>query len=1282
MPERPKRRKNKNKRKNNKNSNTDVNKNKIEEGETVNESCSGIVENAVKENTTRIEDDSIDIATSSVVNKSDIESDRQDTSQIAKEVKDEKDESNTEILATSEICIALDENCKTDADRENPNENENNEKALIKDSALTQQSICNVTKQAEEVPQTYIVETPEQANITNTKCKLDNTKKSKSCDSDDCPTIVEITDETNVQVETDNSLPLTDNSNAIISAKESDVEWEKVHYFNLPDPQLIKGILSSDTIPLNIVHCEQIKSLSPQEELSLRNYLQTLNLSTSPSNPNSGDIKTEIEQIINREIKYRLRKKGLIEDATFIRSGPCRSLAVIDEEGSGDSSKTSRRHSYLSDKKSDNEELEDDVFECKPSQQVRNSNIIAMTNNSNKRLIPQPCIRVDAKLKEPEISEARGDWSIKTVEKITGAELVYLTDSSSSTSSVYDLNEDADKGEDTDVPVRMITPTIEVTDTESLLSNTFLSNYNDKDSIIKPSKNTDEVVSKSTTVAGYNTKEPNQNEIGSNIQHDSHEIVILSTDDIKTNLIVKDINESSRITETKDLSKVENSSEKMKNISSKTLKDTDTYDLEIKVLKCELNNAINNLIKEVISDSENSKDSSRDTFTRQDSSSSLDSSQCTAKYNPTHSSLNDVSNILQDDTNEDTNKENAKIEATFSHVKDVIQCVTSAEPLQTTKKTEDKGHKQPPKLRDICVKKITSFPFGDKILEELAHVSLRLQNMSVLASERHHIVKDQTVDKSSQLGANYYESRKSSEIKNACYKESSIAPPPILPRKSSLKLTQDEPIVKDIPKTETKYECLSPSQKMLMEKTHTTAEKDNNSKPNVNYILTEKSNHNEKTVTRPNIPTNIAPMKSETGSRLLALLRDTSISNNLNTRTLEDTHSHQVPNLKNHSETFTKRLLNELESTNEYTETLTSNRTCSVSTRSSINYKPIPPPKPKKLSTYCYESDGGSDLRGNSFREMHCNKKYFHYSTGNLNKEIEEDISSIQNMHRYCTNLRDQSFESTPRRPSLPKDLCDQEMEYIRQKEKEVDAELQRLEMEQNKPNRNRGPRAPMISDDKNKYSSTFESKTKSYLNKDFASTSQPHKNFENNKLSSLFSSSQEELLREKMYSEYVNQMTEREQRRQQKVIKITQPPVSSSVISKSLPLLHHFDSKINNRIEQEFISKAKERWCKLGIRDPVTEDEKDIGSDVYVEPKIIEHKIKVIEAGEEKDVAKLPSHMQDFVKFTVKDKEQDSGSTGESNADKASAHVVVFCAVMILVLTVGKFLLQLLRNK
>ncbi|XP_041970903.1 uncharacterized protein LOC121727254 isoform X3 [Aricia agestis] len=1024
----------------------------------------------------------------------------------------------------------------------------------------------------------YLVESPDQKAVHNPK--LSNNVKSKSVDNDDSPTITEVTEEIEQNNENDASLSIIDCKNAIITDADSDIEWQKTDDLKDSDVSYTSDakILPVTSIPLNTAQCNKANILKSEDEISLRNFLQTLNLSANPDDSNTLEIRAEIEHIINREIKHRLRKRGLAEDLVFQR-GPSRSLTVIDEEGSSESSATSRRQSYLSEKASDTDELEDDVFENKfkagkdQRGQIRPAHRVYPTFQT----IPQECIRVDAKIKEPEITEARGSWAMKQTETLTGAELVYLTDSSSSTSSVYDLNDDKETAEDNDVAVRIITPTIEVTDAEKLLTNSCLMKQEtDKKDHKIENKVVTKVPNDTVDISTQNNKHINP-----------HEIVIESIDNIETNLYVKEIpNDSSPILENKindsDLIKTNENCPKIAN----------KYDLEMKVIKCELNDAINNLIKEVTSDSECVQ--SENLLQRQDSSSSLGSSQCTAKYNPNHSSLNDVADIISENHIEPYTH--------VTHVKEVYErAVTDKNDL--TNKTNSKAVSQPYTLKEVCLQKITSLPYGDKIIEELANVSECLQNMSLQnATESKKILESH------------------SDAKNNIPERSSI-PPPIQPRTSSFKITKDEYNQEFLPTPGRNIRCVSPSNKMLMEKTNTVIKDD---KPRFSLPTQNNLKHTDDNyfIHRDNNKT--YQMKSETGSRLLSLLRDTSVKSNSSPFLYKSNTNDNLEKLSKigFSENFrqyakgNKCTVSQFESHEKY---------------KSDTFRPLPSPKLRSFSSSFYESDDSSDITENTLRKMHNEKRYFHYSTGTLNKDIENDVSSIQNMHRHYINVRDKSQESRPRRPSLPKDLCDQQMEYIRQKEKEVDAELERLQRENTSLKNKRSPKAPMIAEE------SFERRTlssyKKPLIKEVHSTRTDKK-----QMSSIFSSSEEELRREKMYSEYVSQMAEREKRREHKVIKITKPsPIESAKISKSTTALDSIDRKVNNPIEGEFISKARERWNKLGIMDPETEDEKE-QSDVYREPKVIEHKIKVIDAGEEKDVKRLPNHLQEFVSFTVKD--------------------------------------------
>ncbi|KAL0882293.1 hypothetical protein ABMA27_000814 [Loxostege sticticalis] len=1164
-------------------------------------------------------------------------------------------------LTTKEESNLPDECCDHSFQQDLNNNSENSE--LCDAIVLTENA---------EIPdsENYIVESPEQSLKSKPKLSKNNIK-SKSLDNDDETKIVEITEDSGHQCENDNTMAVID-SNILVSDVESDIEWEKIDEDSSTEPkEIATGTLSVTTIPLNVAQCEHTKSLTPDEEISLRHYLKTLNLSTHP-NVNAIEIKTEIEQIINREIRQRLRKKGLADDFVPSRLGPPRILDVIDEEGSSESSVTSRRQSYLSDKKSDNEELEDDVFEEPPkvikSQSSKFNTTIKRSHKMIGQLVPQECVLVGAKIKEPEVAEARGDWTMQTVEEMKGAEVVYLTDSSS-TSSIHEIGDDTDNGEDTDVSVRMITPTIEVTDTDKLLKNTFISESKTNDiqqeQLKNPVKNSDSgegILTNSKT-------QPENNDLNNLETEKNHEIIVSSIDDIKTNLYVKDVEENSK--ESVTTSEQSSNQPRDKNVA----KTNDEYDLEMKVLKCELNDAINNLIKEVCSDSENNENLNNN-FVRQDSSSSVgSSSQCTAKYNPTHSSLNDVSNILHDElTGPKLSRENSKEN---SHVKDVFECVTGT-PAHNTDETNNKSI-EPSALRDICVRRISTLPYGDKILEELASVSERLQNINSFGRKGSHN-SDTLTDQNNTERMPYFPLPDVSAIEKVSLPvhQKKPQPPPVQPRNSSLKKSQDDNHWTGVPtEVEPVYVCFSPSQKMLMEKTNTVITKEDATqladmhKKYVDRRGYNEPNHVKKYDINDTENPPIVPFKSQTGSRLLALIRDPTVTSNVNSNSrVNSRYTSSYENIKKSN--YSSEYISKMKDNSSFG---------SLST----NFKPIPPPRPKKYSSSFYESDESSDFTDSSMRSIRSEKKSFHFSTGNLSKDIENDISSIQNMHRYYTNTRDNlSDNNRPRRPSLPKDLCDQQMEYIRKKEKEVEAEIKRLEQEKLNMSvtHKTGPRAPLIIE-KETISEKHVDDNHVYASRknDVSVNTQSSEKLNRSKLSSVFSSSQEELLRDKMYSEYVTQMAERQERKQHKIIKITNPsPASNKTVSKSMPALEILDSKVNNRIEEEFISKARERWNKLGIADPETEDERD--KDVYREPKVIEHKIKVIEGGAETDVKKLPSHLQEFVSFTAKQKEQGASSSGESGSGSASPHVVIWCAVIILVLAVGKYFLRLLRNE
>ncbi|XP_075216819.1 uncharacterized protein LOC142322063 isoform X3 [Lycorma delicatula] len=102
------------------------------------------------------------------------------------------------------------------------------------------------------------------------------------------------------------------------------------------------------------------------------------------------------------------------------------------------------------------------------------------------------------------------------------------------------------------------------------------------------------------------------------------------------------------------------------------------------------------------------------------------------------------------------------------------------------------------------------------------------------------------------------------------------------------------------------------------------------------------------------------------------------------------------------------------------------------------------------------------------------------------------------------------------------------------------------------------------------------------------------------------------EIFRQKMYEEYMDKVAERYERRQQKVIKISDRPTSMFVSKDELGDLT-IPSEIP-KLEEEFMVKVKERMTKLGI--PLEDNDDDNNKPEKVE-------------------SELPKHLQEFVQLT-----------------------------------------------
>lgn len=205
---------------------------------------------------------------------------------------------------------------------------------------------------------------------------------------------------------------------------------------------------------------------------------------------------------------------------------------------------------------------------------------------------------------------------------------------------------------------------------------------------------------------------------------------------------------------------------------------------------------------------------------------------------------------------------------------------------------------------------------------------------------------------------------------------------------------------------------------------------------------------------------------------------------------------------------------------------------------------------------------------------------------------------------------------STTRRKSLPKELQQKQLEYIRKKEQELNYEFDKLEHD----------RMRLLQE-------IEEMKVNQHV-KDFVTA---HKsNYDSSSFISR-NQSEAELLRQQMHDEWLNKVAEREERRLHKIIKITRPGEESATPEQGTR---------KATVEHEFLNRVKERRTKLkmpsdsdwesGAESQPTEREK---KEEKVDPKI-----KVLQGERETDLKELPKHIKEFASdFTTSTERTDT---------------------------------------
>ncbi|CAH1990846.1 unnamed protein product [Acanthoscelides obtectus] len=217
-------------------------------------------------------------------------------------------------------------------------------------------------------------------------------------------------------------------------------------------------------------------------------------------------------------------------------------------------------------------------------------------------------------------------------------------------------------------------------------------------------------------------------------------------------------------------------------------------------------------------------------------------------------------------------------------------------------------------------------------------------------------------------------------------------------------------------------------------------------------------------------------------------------------------------------------------------------------------------------------------------------------SESNLSTAFDVPENNLRNM---CNPP-----QAPHRRTSLPNERLERQMIHLQEKEREIQKQLEELEEERRRLNAEMAP------------SKEFHPEDYRYSRKgDFAESKQ---------MPTSTPAMPTEFFRQQMYEEFLDKFAERQERRQQKVIKVSSAKDESKE-DKPKEVIHPV------QIEDEFMEKVhqKQEQGKLEKirsldKESSAEKEKD-----EAEPKLI------IDGKEVKRKKKLPKHLQEFVDIT-----------------------------------------------
>lgn len=487
------------------------------------------------------------------------------------------------------------------------------------------------------------------------------------------------------------------------------------------------------------------------------------------------------------------------------------------------------------------------------------------------------------------------------------------------------------------------------------------------------------------------------------------------------------------------------------------------------------------------------------------SSSSVDSSLCTAKYNPSNSSIADVTSIAKD---EDLNKETTQF--------------------------------QPTTLREICLNFLLTLPFGADVLQELADVSESIESYT-------NNLPSKILPKLIPNLPAFVNKTESDSNNDSC--KLSVKAMPIAKEWVGIPTEKDPKLLM----------CVSPKQKEELEKSKPVTDEagkliDLHEKFVNRRHQEEVKNETEEKITITNVSRNTSNVSvaSPTGNRLLEIIREEPA-------TIDENYIY-----------FLEKEPADVSATLPRARNSESARL-----------------KAKNLSEWL-----------------------------NLARDKSMSESNLSSAADIPENNLRKDFNTRPtpkRRTSLPHDLFQRQMIYLQEREREIQRQLEQLEDEKRRLNAEIAP------------SRHFQPEDYRFSRKgDFAENKNPAAR------PTSMPAMPTEYFRQQMYEEYMDKFAEREDRKQNKVIKVTSSKDpngdntnTTNEVIRSKEIIHPI------HIEKEFLEKVKQKQeqGKLG------KNRESVGRESSLDKeKDEEEPVLVMDGDKLKGAKQLPKHLQEFV--------------------------------------------------